>query len=167
MCGLTSAALSTVAVVSFGNGKHITLLTTEQQQGVLLWTTIAFCLGIMLLSIPKLAVVSLLTRILDPGRFHKWLLWIMVIWCQMSFLAAISILLGRCKPLRSMWDFSVKGTCFDINKLVSYGIYATGKTNSPNPMEESTLINVKSTRLSSISIWLFIQRLSSSIFRCP
>src|SRR5690349_9940356 len=128
MCGLTSAALSTVAVVSFGNGKHITLLTTEQQQGVLLWTTIAFCLGIMLLSIPKLAVVSLLTRILDPGRFHKWLLWIMVIWCQMSFLAAISILLGRCKPLRSMWDFSVKGTCFDINKLVSYGIYATGKT---------------------------------------
>jgi hypothetical protein len=34
-------------------------------------------------------------------------------------------------------------------------------------MEESTLINTKSTRLSSISIWLFIQRLSSFIFRCP
>ncbi len=167
MCGLATAASSTVAVVSFSTGKHIALLTTEQQQGVLLWTTVTFCLGIMLLSIPKLAVVSLLTRILDPSRFHKWLLWILVIWCQMSFLGAISILLGRCKPLRSMWDFSVKGTCFGTDKLVSYGTYATGKTSSPNLIEGSTLINTKPTRLSSISIWLFIQQLSSFIFRCP
>lgn len=120
-------------MVSFGNGKHIAVLTTEQQQGVVLYTTVAFCLGIMSFSIPKLAVVSLLTRILNPGRFHKWVLWIMVVWAQLSFLAAISILLGRCKPLRSLWDFSVKGTCFDINSLVGYGIYATGKSNCLKP----------------------------------
>lgn len=125
--------MSTVAVVSYGNGRHIAVLTTEQQQGVILWTTMAFCPGIMSFSLPKLAVVSLLTRILNPGRVHKWVLWTMVIWSQMSFIAAIGILLGRCQPPRSMWDFSVKGTCFDINKLVSYGIYATGEPTSPRP----------------------------------
>jgi len=31
-----------------------------------------------------------------------------------------------------MWDFSVKGTCFDINHLVNYGIYASGKLTSLN-----------------------------------
>ena len=113
--------------MSFGNGKHCALLTTEQQQGVILWTTIAFVFGIVTLSVPKLAVVSLLVRILDPGRFHKWFLWAIVIWCQMSFVAAIGVLLGHCTPARSMWDFSVKGTCFDMSIVVGYGIYASGK----------------------------------------
>jgi hypothetical protein len=125
ICSYITAAFSTVAVVAYGNGKHIALLTREQQEAVAFWTTIAFCTGIMTLSIPKLAVVSLLVRILNPGRFHKWFLWGIVIWCQMSFIAAIGILLGRCTPLHSLWDFSVKGSCFDVNILVSYGIYAS------------------------------------------
>lgn len=148
-------------MVSYGTGKHIALLTVEQQEGVALWTTITFCTGIMTLSIPKLAVVSLLVRILNPGRFHKWFLWGIVIWCQMTFIAAISLLLGRCTPLHSLWDFSVKGSCFDVNILVGYGIYASGKTNAPeNARIHADYLSVKSTRLSLTSISPFIQRLS-------
>lgn len=121
-------------MVSFGNGKHTAVLTTEQQQGVIFWTTMAFCPGVMSFSLPKLAVVSLLIRILNPCRFHKRVLWTMVIWAQISFITAIGILLGRCQPPRSMWDFSVKGTCLDINILICFGIYVTGESTSPNLM---------------------------------
>jgi hypothetical protein len=156
-----------VAVVSFNNGKHISLLTTEQQQGAIFWTTVAFCPGVMLLSLPKLAVVSLLTRILSPGRFHKVFLWTMVIWCQLTLFAAIGLLVGRCMPPRALWDFSVEGTCLDAKILLNYGIYAIGKLMPSRLLTVSALISLEPTQLSSIFIWLFTQPLSSFVFRCP
>ncbi|KAK3903716.1 integral membrane protein [Staphylotrichum tortipilum] len=125
ICGYISTAMSTVAVVSFGNGKHTALLSTEQQEGAIFWTTIAFCPGVLSVCLPKLAVVVLLIRILLPGSFHKCFLWTMVILCQLSFIVAISILLGRCRPTRSIWDFSVQGTCINIDILVNYGLAVT------------------------------------------
>ncbi|KAK7421207.1 hypothetical protein QQX98_002337 [Neonectria punicea] len=123
ICGYISTALSTVAVYS-GNGRHFSTLTTEQQQGAILWTTAAFCPGVMSFGIPKLAVIALLVRLLNPGRLHKWVLWGMGIWCQLTLFATVGVLLGRCMPARSLWDFSVEGTCFDTRILVAYCIYA-------------------------------------------
>ncbi|KAF9871286.1 hypothetical protein CkaCkLH20_11207 [Colletotrichum karsti] len=123
ICGYISTALSTVAV-SYGNGRHMTLLSTEQQQGAILWTTAAFCPGIMSFGLPKMAVVSLLTRLMNPGKYHKWFLWWMAIWCQLTLFVTAGLLLGRCMPARSLWDFSVPGTCFDVSILVNFCIYA-------------------------------------------
>ncbi|KAK1705051.1 integral membrane protein [Colletotrichum lupini] len=122
-CGYISTALSTIAV-TYGNGRHMSLLSTEQQQGAILWTTAAFCPGIMSFGLPKLAVVSLLVRLMNPDRYHKWFLWWLGIWCQLTLFVTAGLLLGRCMPARSLWDFSVKGTCFDVNILVAYCIYA-------------------------------------------
>ncbi|KXH39960.1 integral membrane protein [Colletotrichum simmondsii] len=71
-CGYTSTALSTIAV-TYGNGRHMSLLSIEQQEGAILWTTAAFCPGIMSFGLPKLAVVSLLVRLMNPDRYHKCL----------------------------------------------------------------------------------------------
>ncbi|KAF0331707.1 integral membrane protein [Colletotrichum asianum] len=122
-CGYISTALSTIAV-SYGNGKHMKLLSTEQKQGAILWTTAAFCPGIMSFGLPKLAVISLLTRLMNPGRYHKWFLWWMGIWCQLTLFVTAGLLLGRCTPARSLWDFSVTGQCFSKQILVAYCIYA-------------------------------------------
>ncbi|KAG7062682.1 integral membrane protein [Colletotrichum scovillei] len=122
-CGYISTALSTIAV-TYGNGRHMSLLSIEQQEGAILWTTAAFCPGIMSFGLPKLAVVSLLVRLMNPDRYHKWFLWWMGIWCQLTLFVTAGLLLGRCTPARSLWDFSVKGTCFDVNILVAYCIYA-------------------------------------------
>ncbi|KAK1638742.1 hypothetical protein BDP81DRAFT_479826 [Colletotrichum phormii] len=86
-CGYISTALSTIAV-TYGNGRHMSILSTEQQEGAILWTTAAFCPGVISFGLPKLAVVSLLVRLMNPDR--------------------------------SLWDFSVKGTWFDVNILVAY-----------------------------------------------
>ncbi|KAL0780804.1 hypothetical protein CaCOL14_002139 [Colletotrichum acutatum] len=123
LCGYISTTLSTIAV-TYGNGRHMPLLSTEQQQGAILWTTAAFCPGIMSFGLPKLAVVSLLVRLMNPDRYHKWFLWWLGIWCQLTLFVTAGLLLGRCMPARSLWDFSVEGTCFDVNILVAYCIYA-------------------------------------------
>lgn len=104
------------------------LLSTEQKQGAILWTTAAFCPGIMSFGLPKLAVISLLTRLMNPGRYHKWFLWWMGIWCQLTLFVTAGLLLGRCTPARSLWDFSVTGKCFSKQILVAYCIYAGGMT---------------------------------------
>ncbi|KXH61558.1 integral membrane protein [Colletotrichum nymphaeae SA-01] len=122
-CGYISTALSTIAV-TYGNGRHMSLLSIEQQEGAILWTTAAFCPGIMSFGLPKLAVISLLVRLMNPDRYHKWFLWWMGIWCQLTLFVTAGLLLGRCTPARSLWDFPVKGTCFDVNILVAYCIYA-------------------------------------------
>ncbi|KAK2053312.1 integral membrane protein [Colletotrichum caudatum] len=123
ICGYISTSLSTLAVFS-GTGRHLDVLTLQQQQSIMLWSTAAQCPGIMSFSLPKLAVICLLTRLLEPGVFHKWFLWWMGIWCQLTLVATVAILVGRCTPARSLWDFSVAGTCFDPSILINYSIYA-------------------------------------------
>ncbi|KAK2029185.1 integral membrane protein [Colletotrichum zoysiae] len=123
ICGYVSTSLSTLAVFS-GTGRHLDVLTLEQQQSIMLWSTAAQCPGIMSFSLPKLAVICLLTRLLEPGVLHKWFLWWMGIWCQLTLVATVAILIGRCTPARSLWDFSVAGTCFDPSILINYSIYA-------------------------------------------
>lgn len=125
VCGYISTGLSTVAV-GHGNGKHLALLTEDQQQGAILWTTAAFCPGVISFGLPKLAVVYLLTKLLNPSKWHKYFLWFIGIWTQLTLFATVGVLLGRCMPARSLWDFSVEGTCFDPEILVAYCIYAGG-----------------------------------------
>ncbi|KAG7053147.1 integral membrane protein [Colletotrichum scovillei] len=123
VCGYISTSLSTLAVYS-GIGKHLELLTLEQQQDGMLWTTAAQCPGIMSFGLPKLAVVSLLTRLMNPGIYHKWFLWWMGIWCQLTLFVTVGLLIGRCTPASSLWDFSIEGTCFSPDILINFSIYA-------------------------------------------
>ncbi|KAK2037188.1 integral membrane protein [Colletotrichum somersetense] len=123
ICGYVSTALSHLAV-NAGNGRHMALLTVEQQENAILWTTAAFCPGIMSFGLPKLAVVYLLTRLLNPGKYHKMFLWFLGIWCQLTLFVTAGLLLGRCTPARSLWDFSISGKCFSTDILVGFCIYA-------------------------------------------
>lgn len=128
VCGYISTALSTIAVRN-GNGKHFSLLTTEQQENTILYTTAAFCPGVISFGLPKMAVVILLTRLLNPGKYHKWFIWWLGIWCQLTLFATCGVLLGQCTPTNSLWDFSVKGTCFSKSIQVAYCVYAGGKAH--------------------------------------
>ncbi|KAJ0161504.1 hypothetical protein CTA2_6107 [Colletotrichum tanaceti] len=123
VCGFVATVFSTLAVKA-GHGKHMMLLSIEQQQGAILWTTAAFCPGIMSFGLPKLAVVSLLTRLMNPRRLHRWFLWWLGIWCQLTLCVTAGLLLGRCTPARSLWDFSTQGTCISTDILIWFSVYA-------------------------------------------
>ncbi|KAI0153242.1 integral membrane protein [Xylariaceae sp. FL1272] len=123
-CSYLSTALSTISVNS-GDGKHFATLTTHQQEASILWTTAGFCPGVFSFGLPKLAVVVLLTRLLNPGRLHAAFLWFLGITTILVLAATVGVLVGRCQPAQAQWDFSITDkTCFSTRTLASYCIFA-------------------------------------------
>ncbi|KAH8838787.1 hypothetical protein MCOR03_010706 [Pyricularia oryzae] len=123
ICGYVAVIFTTLAARS-GNGRHVAVLTQDQLSGSIFWSTIAFVPGSLFIGIPKLAVVTVLTRLLNPTRYHTWFLWWLPIWCISSVVVAFILVLTRCSPTSTLWDPSVQGKCFDIKHLVNYGIYS-------------------------------------------
>ncbi|KAK1713328.1 LOW QUALITY PROTEIN: uncharacterized protein BDZ83DRAFT_723466 [Colletotrichum acutatum] len=68
-CAILSNTLVTI-LVSWGNGKHFTVLNLEQKQNTVKWMIAAYVPRIETLGFPKLAVIALLTRLLAPGKLH-------------------------------------------------------------------------------------------------
>ncbi|KAI6780517.1 uncharacterized protein J7T54_000157 [Emericellopsis cladophorae] len=123
ICGILATALTTVAV-GFGNGRHLTLLTSSEKERVTLWTTAAFCPAVLCLGLPKLAVVRLLTRLMNPSRWHGYFLWFLAIWCLGTLGATVGTLLGQCQPTESLWRQDIEGRCVDPKIIVDFSLYA-------------------------------------------
>ncbi|KAH6669670.1 hypothetical protein F5X68DRAFT_194655 [Plectosphaerella plurivora] len=116
-----SVAIAFVAV-EHGNGRHLEALNQKQQETVVFWTLVGFPFGILSFGLPKLAVVALLTRIMNPSRMHKAILWTMTLGCNVLLVLNALFLLGRCQPAESQWNFDIEGTCWDPRVLVIYAI---------------------------------------------
>lgn len=116
-----------IMAVNNGNGRHFDTLSLNDMQGAIFWTILGFPFGVVAFGLPKLAVVSLLTRLLNPDKWHKIFLWIMALLCFGSLLGCIVILFAQCSPAKSQWDFSItEKTCIDKWVLVDYAIFAGG-----------------------------------------
>ncbi|KAI0835341.1 hypothetical protein F5Y06DRAFT_276695 [Hypoxylon sp. FL0890] len=124
ICGWLTVAFA-VASVASGNGKHIAVLNAEQISGAVLWTMVGFVPGVLSFSIPKLAAIYLLTRLLEPSKRHRTLLWTMGVLCVLILTGCIAILFGQCTPSRAQWDLTItEKTCINPYILVDYSIFA-------------------------------------------
>jgi len=122
----TCTALAIVAT-TYGNGKHFDTLSINEMQGAIFWTILGFPFGIMAFAIPKLAVVALLQRLLNPNRWHQIFLWILASLCTGALLGCVVILFAQCSPAESQWNFAITDkTCIDKWILVDYAIFAGG-----------------------------------------
>ncbi|KAK3693451.1 hypothetical protein B0T22DRAFT_370054 [Podospora appendiculata] len=124
VCAWVCVSLSVEAVRS-GVGRHMDTLDVDQMQSALKFTIFGFVPGVMSFALPKFAVVSLLTRLLNPSRKHRIFLWAMAGLCQILLLGCIIILFAQCSPSRAQWDFSITdAVCWDHWILVKYSIGA-------------------------------------------
>lgn len=115
----------TVHSVHWGFGKHMDVLTLDEKQQMIKWTFFSFTPSILAFTIPKFAVVSLLTRLLNPSRYHRIFLWVLVTTCQVAILGCAIILFAQCTPTYAQWDFSVTPTSrWDPWFLVKYSMVA-------------------------------------------
>lgn len=108
-----------------GNGKHYQLLSLDEMQEARRFTAAAFVPGVMGFVLPKFAIVTLLTRLLNPSRAHRIFLWGMCILLFFSLVVAIGLLFGQCKPVEALWDMTLIPTmeCLDPRIYVNYSIY--------------------------------------------
>ncbi|KEZ39112.1 hypothetical protein SAPIO_CDS10502 [Scedosporium apiospermum] len=123
ICGWCAVIFGILAVSS-GNGKHFAILNDKQKSGAILWTIVGFCPGIMSFGVPKLAVIHLLTRLMNPSRIHRIFLWFLGTLCILSLLGCVVVLFAQCTPARAQWDFSLERKCWSPWVLVNYAIYA-------------------------------------------
>jgi hypothetical protein len=126
ICAFVNLGISSAAAES-GSGRHFDTLGTREQQDVIKYTIAAFCPGILSFAIPKLAVVALLTKLLNPSPAHRMFLWCSTWVTTIVLFGCVIILYAQCTPARSQWDFSVEGECWSIWILVNYAIFAGGK----------------------------------------
>ncbi|KAF4452103.1 hypothetical protein F53441_5036 [Fusarium austroafricanum] len=115
----------TVVAVNDGNGRHFDTLTSDQKQNVIFFTILGFPFGVMAFGFPKLAVVALITRLMNPGRIHKIFLWGLAGCCMLSLVGCIVILFAQCTPAESQWTFSITDKkCWSPWVLVNFAIFA-------------------------------------------
>ena len=124
--------LATTAAMN-GNGRHFdAMLFTqpEKLEKALLFTLLNFPFGIVAFGLPKIAVVALLTRIMNPSRAHRWFLWGLSLFCMTVLSGCIPLLFAQCTPASSQWDLNFppeKKKCLPKNVLVNYAISSGGK----------------------------------------
>ncbi|KAF5701745.1 integral membrane protein [Fusarium mundagurra] len=108
-----------------GNGRHFDTLTVTQQQNAIFFTVVGFPFGVTAFGLPKLAVVSLLTKLMNPGRLHKIFLWILVGCCMLGLMGCIINLFAQCSPVESQWRFSITDKkCWSPHVLIDFAIFA-------------------------------------------
>ncbi|CAG9950727.1 unnamed protein product [Clonostachys rosea f. rosea IK726] len=120
--GWANAAMAIVAV-AHGSGRHTDTLTLGQQGNAKLFTILSFPFGILSFTIPKLAVVTLLTRLLNPSRVRQAFLWSLAWLCLISVIICIIILFTQCTPAAFMWGGAPEGKCISPWVLINFSIF--------------------------------------------
>lgn len=95
MFGWAGASFAVVAVQG-GLGRHMTTLNPEEVQYAVLWSMVGFCLTLLSISLPKVAVVALLVRLMSPSKVHRYLLWSLAWLCFLVLLGHIPIIWTLC-----------------------------------------------------------------------
>lgn len=120
------AAFATKLFLS-GGGHHWSLLSDDQRTATRFWYWLWTLPAGFILSVPNMAVVSLLCRLFKPKRWHRILLWSVAIISNINFIFGFVLQLFRCKPLRVPWDAGVDDDqCWDQWLYIKYCLYAAG-----------------------------------------
>ncbi|KAG6362815.1 hypothetical protein INS49_007909 [Diaporthe citri] len=114
MFGWAGAAFA-VAAVQCGLGKHIATLDFEEAQYAVLWSMIGFCLTLLSISLPKVAVVALLVRLMSPSNALPYLLWSLAGLCFL-------VLLGHIPTVWTLYD--TKFGCQNAKAFLNYSTFA-------------------------------------------
>lgn len=107
--------------VANGLGRHIATLPPENAHRAIFFTTVAGTTGIFSFTFPKFAVVILLAKILDPGRWHRRAMWLISIVYFIMSVVTIIIIWAHCTPAAAQWG-AVKGKCWNPEILFIYAV---------------------------------------------
>ncbi|CAP71655.1 uncharacterized protein PODANS_6_40 [Podospora anserina S mat+] len=115
------------AAISHGGGRHLDTLSPEDVKKALYYTVISFVPGVSSFTIPKFAVVVLLRKILNPGRAHRMVMWVVSVIYGLLAIGMLVINFAQCTPARAQW-LDAPGKCWDRQITVDYamalGIYS-------------------------------------------
>ncbi|KZL75319.1 integral membrane protein [Colletotrichum tofieldiae] len=127
-----TATGTTLKAVALGHGKHVAILTDEQKEETLRWTVMAFAFGIIALALPKLTIVALINRLLNPKRLHRFFLWTLVLLCAVGLLGNVIGLFAQCPQEAVVHISFTKTACLGPERAVAYSISTSAISAATN-----------------------------------
>lgn len=125
-------AILTVAVKS-GYGCQQSTLSSSQLSTSIMFIMADFAPGLLSIFMPKLAVVALLIRTMNPSPRQMWFLWRIVVGSGMLLMGCVVILYLMCRPASDIWEMMfVEGSCRSMAALVDYSIAVGCKRSLPS-----------------------------------
>ncbi|KLU91676.1 hypothetical protein MAPG_10194 [Magnaporthiopsis poae ATCC 64411] len=123
-CTWVAAGFSVVANLK-GAGRHVRALTQQQLHDAIFFVMTGFVPSLLSFAFPKLAIVALLTRLMNPSRIHKRFLWALAGSCFLVLCTNIFVEFAQCNPVSALWDKSIKKadkSCWDprVNLYTAY-----------------------------------------------
>ena len=113
-------ALAAVAI-GYGAGRHITTLSPADTGKAIYYIVIAFVPGVTSFVVPKFAGIILLAKLLNPGKIHRIIMWIISVVYLLMAAAMLTINFAQCTPAAAQWG-GAEGTCWDRKITVSFAI---------------------------------------------
>ncbi|KAB8235890.1 uncharacterized protein BDW43DRAFT_15389 [Aspergillus alliaceus] len=124
--GLLYVVTTTISVAA-GYGQHFSALPPDTRERALIWNVISFIFGILSFATPKLGVAALLTRLLNPSRLHRMIIWGLVAVVTAVALMNIIIYITTCDPPQALWktELALNGqaSCRDVWILINYATF--------------------------------------------
>ena len=117
--------------VHHGAGRHTDVLTPAAASASVYYILIAFVFGVFSFSVPKFAVLILLTKILDPGVNHRRVMWVISVVYSLLAAGMVVINYAQCEPASKQWG-GTEGTCWPRTNTFAYSL-ALGSAFSPLP----------------------------------
>lgn len=109
-------------------GRHWATLSDSERTKAVFWHNILTAPSVLGLGLPKLTVVSLLTRVFNPGQLHQTFLWVSAILCVVNFIVVILMAWLPCRPVSAAWDVSITvKKCLNSWIYVDFCYYATSE----------------------------------------
>ncbi|KAL2272071.1 hypothetical protein VTJ83DRAFT_1442 [Remersonia thermophila] len=123
VCILLSVAYVILAsrAIAYGGGRHLITLPPEDVPKAIYYTVVSFVPGVSSFTIPKLAVVILLAKVLNPGRVHRIIMWIISVLYILMAAGMLVINFAQCTPAAAQWG-GAPGTCWDRRITVDYAL---------------------------------------------
>ncbi|CAG9978709.1 unnamed protein product [Clonostachys byssicola] len=87
-----------------GNGRHVDTLSAHEKERTIFWTLLASATATPGFGLPKIAVVALLNRLMNPAKWHAYFLWALSGTCMASLVGCIIFLYSLCTPVQSLWN---------------------------------------------------------------
>ncbi|KAK3905154.1 hypothetical protein C8A05DRAFT_13004 [Staphylotrichum tortipilum] len=107
--------------VEHGAGRHMVALRPEQIQGAIFYAMVAALPGVMAFTLPKFAVVILLAKLLNPGRWHRIAMWVVSVVYFSSSVVTVIMVWVQCTPASTQWG-AAKGRCWNPRVMFVYTV---------------------------------------------
>lgn len=127
-----SAALTSVCI-SHGLGRHIFYTNPDDLPYMLHFSVTVQVIWIFTYSIPKIAVMMLIKKLMGPKKNGLWFLYFISAVMVISAFLCVIFIFAQCDPPSHFWHPTDEAVCWSLNVLLYTSMFGSGQSRPLRP----------------------------------